>query len=106
MILKLSLKTRKIWMIFTKNKLKNKIQIRGIKYQSKLNPIAAKFFIRGRKLNISLMFITQSYFAVPKGITLNSTYYFIMEIPSKRDFQQQIAFIIYQILTFKTLWFF
>ena len=88
MILKLSLKTRKIWMIFTKNKLKNKIQIRGIKYQSKLNPIAAKFFIRGRKLNISLMFITQSYFVVPKGITLNSTYYFIMEIPSKRDFQQ------------------
>ena len=75
-------------MIFTKKKLKNKIQIRGIKYQSKLNPIAAKFFIRGRKLNISLMFITQSYFAVPKGITLNSTYHFIMEIPSKRDFQQ------------------
>ena len=90
-------------MIFTKKKLKNKIQIRGIKYQSKLNPIAAKLFIRGRKLNISLMFITQSYFAVPKGITLNSAYYFIMEIPSKRDFQQQIAFIIYQILTFKTL---
>ena len=86
-------------MIFTKKKLKNKIQIRGIKYQSKLNPIAAKLFIRGRKLNISLMFIKQSYFA----ITLNSTYYFIMEIPSKRDFQQQIAFIIYQILTFKTL---
>ena len=63
----------------------------------KLNPIVAKLFIRRRKLNISLMFITQSYFAVPKGITLNSTYYFIMEIPSKQDFQQQIVFIIYQI---------
>ena len=36
-----------------------------------------------RKLNISLIFITQSYFAVPKNITLNSTHYFIMDIPNK-----------------------
>ena len=36
-----------------------------------------------RKLNISLVFITQSYFAVPKNITLNSTHYFIMDIPNK-----------------------
>ena len=32
----------------------------------KLNPVVTEFFIRGRKLNISLAFITQSYFAVPK----------------------------------------
>ena len=37
------------------------------------NPIATEVFIRGRKLNISLVFITQSSFAVPKNIKLNST---------------------------------
>ena len=47
------------------------------------NPIVTELFIRGRKLNISLVFITQSYFAVPKNIRLNSTHYFIMKIPSK-----------------------
>ena len=46
----------------------------------KHNPIATGLFIRNRKLNISLVFITQSYFWLP--ITrLNSTHYFIMEIP-------------------------
>ena len=47
-----------------------------------LNPIVTESFIRGRKLSISLAFITQSYFAVPKNIRLNSTYYFIMKIPN------------------------
>ena len=42
----------------------------------------------GRKLNISLVFFTQSYFAVPKNIRHNSTYYFIMKIPNKRELQQ------------------
>ena len=37
----------------------------------KLNPIVIKSFVRVRKLNISLVFITQSYFAVPKNIRLN-----------------------------------
>ena len=55
----------------------------------KLNPIATELFIRGRKLNISLIFITQSYFAVPRNIRLNSRHYFIMKIPSK---QEQFAF--------------
>ena len=41
----------------------------------KPNPIVTELFIRGRKLNISLFFITQSYFAVPKNIRLNSTHY-------------------------------
>ena len=55
----------------------------------KLNPIVTELFIRGRKINISLVFITQSYFAVPKNIRLNSTHYFV--IPNKRELQQ-IAF--------------
>ena len=50
--------------------------------------IATELFIRGRKLYISLVFITQSYFAVPKSIRLNSTHYFIMKIPNKRELQQ------------------
>ena len=54
----------------------------------KLNPIATELFIRGRKLNISLVFITQSYFAVPKNSRLNSVHYFIMKIPNKRELQE------------------
>ena len=43
-------------------------------------------FLRGRKLNI--VFISQSYFKVPKTIRLNATHYFIMKIPNKRELQQ------------------
>ena len=57
----------------------------------KLNPIVTELFIRGRKLNISLVFIRQSCFAAPKNIRLNSTHYFVMKIPNKRELQQ-IAF--------------
>ena len=57
----------------------------------KLNPIVTELFIRGRKLNISLVFIKQSYFALPKRIRLNSTHYFLMKIPNIRELQQ-IAF--------------
>ena len=56
----------------------------------KLNSIVTELFIRGRKLNISLVFTTQSYFAVPKNIR-NSTHYFIMKILNKLEVQQ-IAF--------------
>ena len=42
----------------------------------KLNPIVTELFIRGRKLNISLAFITQFCFAMPKNIRLDSTHYF------------------------------
>ena len=52
----------------------------------KLNPIGTELFIRGGKLNISLVFITKSYFTVPKNIRLNSTHYFVIKIPSKREF--------------------
>ena len=53
----------------------------------KLNPIVTELFIRDRKLNISIVFITQSYFKVPKGVRLNSTHFFIMKIPNKRELQ-------------------
>ena len=51
----------------------------------KLNSIVTKLFIRGRKLNISLVFITQSYFKVPKDVTLDSTHFFIVKTPNKRE---------------------
>ena len=54
----------------------------------KLSPIVTEFFIRGRKLNISHFFITQSYFAAPKNVRLNSTHNFVMKIPNKRELQQ------------------
>ena len=44
-------------------------------------------FIRCRKLNISLIFITQSYFSVPKDVRLNSTHYLIIKINNKRELQ-------------------
>ena len=53
-----------------------------------LNPIITEFFIRSRKLNISIAFVTQSYFEVPKDIRLNSTDIFTMKIPNKRELQQ------------------
>ena len=54
----------------------------------KLNSIVTELFIRGRKQNISLVFITQSYFKVPKDVRLNTTHFFIMKIPNKRELQQ------------------
>ena len=45
-------------------------------------------FIRGRKLNISLVFITKSYFKVPKDVRLNTTHFFITKIPNKKELQQ------------------
>ena len=65
----------------------------------KINPIVTELIFRRRKLNISLIFITQSSFAVPKNIRLNSTRYFAMKI-------SKLHLIIYQIMTFKTLWIF
>ena len=54
----------------------------------KLNSTVTELFIRGRKLNISLVFITQSYFKVPKDVRLNTTHSFISKIPNKRELQQ------------------
>ena len=54
----------------------------------KLNPVVTELFIRGRKLNISIVFITQSNFKVPEYVRLNSTHFFITRIPNKRGVQQ------------------
>ena len=54
----------------------------------KLNPIVTELFIRGRKHNISIVFITQYCFKVPKDVRLNSTHFFIVKIPDKRELQQ------------------
>ena len=54
----------------------------------KINSIATELLIRGRKLNISLVFITQSCFKVSKDVRLNPTHFFIMKIPNKRELQQ------------------
>ena len=54
----------------------------------RLNPIITELFIRGRKLNISIIFITQSYFKVLKDVRLNSTHFFIMKILNKRELRQ------------------
>ena len=57
-------------------------------HNKKLNSIVTELFIRGRKLNISLVFITQSYFKVPKDFRLNTSHFFIPKIPNKRELQQ------------------
>ena len=53
-----------------------------------LNSIVTELFIRGRKLKFSLVFITLSYFKVPKDVRLNTTHIFIAKIPNKRELQQ------------------
>ena len=53
----------------------------------KVNPIVTELFIRGRKLNISLVFIKRFYFTVSTNIRLNSAEYFIMKIPNKLELQ-------------------
>ena len=56
-------------------------------YHKKLNSIT-ELFISGRKLNTSLVFITQSYFKVPKDVRLNTSHFFITKIPNKKELQQ------------------
>ena len=53
----------------------------------KFQAIIKELFIRSRKLNISLVFITQSYFRIPKKVRLNSKHYIIMKIHNKRELQ-------------------
>ena len=53
----------------------------------KLNSIVMELLIRGRKLSISLIFITRSYFKVPKDIRLNTNHFFITKNLSKRELQ-------------------
>ena len=74
-------KKRKVLIVFDDmiaDKINNK----------KLNPVVTELFIRCRKLNISIAFITQSYFKLPKNVRLNTTHFFIMKITNKRELQQ------------------
>ena len=75
------IKSRKVLMIFDD-------MIADMISNNKVNPIVTELFMRGRKLNISIVFITQSYFKVPKDVRLNSTHFFIMKIPNKRELQE------------------
>ena len=81
--------------------LKNKIQIKKMQVlivfddmiadiinNKKLNPVVTGLFIRGRKLNISIICITQLYFKAPKEVRLNTTHFLIMTIPNERELQQ------------------
>ena len=61
--------------------------IADIMTNKKFQAIIKELFIRSRKLNISLAFITESYFSVPKEVRLNSTHYLIMKIHNKRELQ-------------------
>ena len=74
-------KERKILIVFDD-------MIADMIFNKKINSIVTKLFIRGRKLNISLVFITQSYFKVPKDVRLNTSHFFIAKIPNKRELQQ------------------
>ena len=62
--------------------------IADILSNKEITPIVTELFIRGRKLNIYLVFITQSYVVIPKNIRLNSTRFYIMKFSNKRELQQ------------------
>ena len=66
----------------------------------KLDSIVTELFIRGRKLNISLVFITQSYFKVPKDVRLNTTHFLSQKFQTKVSFNKLLQ-IIHQILALK-----
>ena len=62
--------------------------IAAMESNEKLSPIVTELFLRRKKLNIWLVFISQSYFKVPNTIRLNATHYFVMKIPSKKELQE------------------
>ena len=62
-----------IWLIMIADMINNK----------KINSIVTELFIRGGKLNISIFFITQSYFKVPKDVRLNTTHCFMTKTPKE-----------------------
>ena len=74
-------KERKILIVFDD-------MIAAMINNQKLNSIVIELFIRGRKLNIFLVFITKSYFKFPQDFRLNSTRFFILKIPNKIDFNK------------------
>ena len=61
--------------------------ISDIMIKKKFQSIIKELFIRCRKLNVYLVFVTQSYFSVPKDVRLNSTHYLIMKINNRKELQ-------------------
>ena len=61
--------------------------IPDIMSKKRFQAIIKELFIKSRKLNISLVFITQSYFSVPKDVRLNLTHYLIMKINNTKELQ-------------------
>ena len=55
---------------------------------TKLHPVVTKLFRKVLKLNISLVFLTQSYFLVPKDVRLSTIYFFMMNIPNRKELQE------------------
>ena len=76
--------------------------IADIMTNKKCQAVIKESFIRCRKLNISLVFVTQSYSPVPKDVRLNSTHYLILKINNKRELQS-ITILILQTLIIKIL---
>ena len=64
----------------------------------KLNQIVTELFIKGRQQNISTVFITQSFSAVPKDVRLNCTHFFVRKVQTNESFNK-LHLIIHQILT-------
>ena len=60
--------------------------IADMESNKKLSPIVTELFLRGKKNSISLIFISQSNFKVPKTMRLNMTHSFIIKVPNKREF--------------------
>ena len=86
------MKFTRILIITTQKEIKKVLiafddMIADIMTNRRSQSIIKELFIRCRKLNISLVFITQSYFSVPKDVRLNSTHYLIMKINSRREFK-------------------
>ena len=75
---------RKILIVFDE-------MIADVRDNKKFQAIIEELFIRCRKLNISLVFITQSYFPVPKVVRLTSTHYLIMNIKNRRELQNIVT---------------
>ena len=67
--------------------------IADMESNKKIRPIVTGLFIRGRKLHVSIAFISQSCFKVPKTKRLNATHYFIMNNLNKRENHQRNTLI-------------
>ena len=61
--------------------------VSDIMSNKKFQTIIKELFLRRKKLNISIVFITQSYFSVPKYVRLNSTHHLIMKINNRKELQ-------------------